>query len=130
MLRDDAVPSIFNTDFPESAKTGRADIPEQDIFENYYQYSTQIQTVQLSLTPKRNVQLKNNSINLENSLLTTPSKGHTITISLFIITLPTKFDLKNKFKSQAFTIKMLKQQSRRKNMKINSLEGLLGLFRF
>jgi len=144
LLRDDAVPSIFNTTVKETPtkiyrsefdkpSTSKLNINQQsNISTNVSNYSdtleisTTVQDEPLCLTPKRQVCFK--SAAEEAPLVITPSKCK-ITISPHKKTTPSKFELKNKIKIQSNTIKLLKQQIRRKDIKISTLAGLLKLLK-
>lgn len=144
LLHDDAVPSIFNTSVKQTPTkrycsefnqptTSQSSISQQsnissDVLydSNTTEFSTSVQDEPLCLTPKRNVCFK--SAEEEIPLIITPSKCK-ITVSPYKKTTPSKLELKNKLKTQANTIKLLKQQLRRKDIKINTLEGLLKLLK-
>ena len=138
LLCDDAVPSIFSTTVKQTpTKIYRSEFDEPSTSQsnissyvsNYLdttEFSTSVQDKPLCLTPKRHVCCK--SAEEEAPLVTTPSK-YKINISPHKKTTPSKFELKYKIKTQANTIKLLKQQIRRKNIKINTLAGLLKLLK-
>ncbi|XP_025204069.1 THAP domain-containing protein 1-like, partial [Melanaphis sacchari] len=113
LLCDDAVPSIFNiTVIQTPIKIYRSEICEPTSSQlTTTEFSTSVQDEPLCPTPKRNLCFK--SAEEKSSLLSTPSK----------------LVLKNKIIKQANTIKLLKQQIRRKYIKINALAGLLKLLK-
>jgi len=128
LLCDDAVPSIFNmTVIQTPTKIYRSEICEPTSSQlSTTEFSTSVQDEPLCLTPKRHLCFK--SAEEKSSLLSTPSKCK-ITISPYRKTTPSKLVLKNKIIKQANTIKLLKQQIRRKDIKINTLAGLLKLLK-
>ena len=126
LLCDDAVPSIFNiTVIQTPTKIYRSEICEPTSSQiTTTEFSTSVQDEQLCLTLKRHLCFK--SAEEESSLISTPSK-YKINISTYRKTTPSKLVLENKLIKQANTIKLLKQQIRRKDIKINTLAGLLKL---
>jgi len=125
LLCDDAVPSVFNMTAKTPTKIYRSEICEPTSSQlTTTEFSTSVQDGPLCPTPKRHLCFK--SAEEESSLISTPSKCK-ITISPYRKTTPSKLVLKNKIIKQANTIKLLKQQIRRKDIKINTLAGLLKL---
>lgn len=123
-----AVPSIFNMTViqipnkiyrSETCKPSSSQLTTSEL-------STSVQDEPLCLTPKRHLCFK--SAEEEYLLISTPSKCKT-TISPYRKTTPSKLVLKNKIIKQANTIKLLKQQIRRKDIKIITLAGLLKLLK-
>lgn len=98
----------------QSSKKSRADNSESDNSKNINQFSASSQSEPLSLTPKQNAHFE--SFNKCKKLLfTTPSKCCKVTVFSFKTKSLTRLELKNKLKSQAFTIKKFKTTNKKKN---------------
>lgn len=142
LLRNDAVPSVFNTNTNQTSTkinwsefdkptTNQLNVPQQSdistsVSNSSYttELSTSVKDEPLCLTMEKNMCTK--SAEEETPILINPSKCK-ITISPYKKTSASNLELKNKLKSQAKAIKLLKQQVKCNDIRINTLETRLKL---